>query len=96
MHDHALVCYGQGRWAEGEARLQEVLRGREQLAGPTAAETVGPMARLAEAVGEQGRWEEAKTLAREAVERAESGLPATHDPQLPEPVRGLCSAPDQR
>ncbi|WP_394426478.1 GNAT family N-acetyltransferase [Streptomyces sp. SGAir0957] len=82
LHGHALVCYGQGRWAEGEARLREVLRGWEQLAGPTAAETVGAMARLAEAVGEQGRWEEAKTLARDAVERAKSGLPATHEEAL--------------
>ncbi|MET9779033.1 GNAT family N-acetyltransferase [Streptomyces sp. NPDC006367] len=82
LHGHALVCCGQGRWAEGEALLREVLRGREQLVGPTAAETVGTMARLAEAVGEQGRWEEAETLAREAVERAESGLPATHEEAL--------------
>ncbi|MDX5569103.1 tetratricopeptide repeat protein [Streptomyces sp. ID05-04B] len=40
------------------------------------------MARLAEAVGEQGRWEEAETLAREAVHRAETGLPATHEEAL--------------
>lgn len=82
LHDHALVCYGQGRWADGEARLREVVRGREQLVGLTAAETVGAIARLAEAVGEQGRWEEAETLAREAVKRAETGLPATHEEAL--------------
>lgn len=82
LHDHALVCYGQGRWADGEARLREVVQGREELAGPVAAGTVGAMARLAEAVGEQGRWEEAETLAREAVHRAETGLPATHEEAL--------------
>ncbi|MEV8038911.1 tetratricopeptide repeat protein [Streptomyces sp. NPDC086182] len=82
LHDHALVCYGQGRWAEGEARLRKVLQGREELAGPMAAETVGAVARLAEAVGEQGRWEEAETLARESVHRAEAGLPTTHEEAL--------------
>ncbi|MEU6353594.1 GNAT family N-acetyltransferase [Streptomyces sp. NPDC047072] len=82
LHDHALVAYGRGRWAEGEARLRRVLEGCEDLAGPTAAETIGALARLAEAVGEQGRWEEAETLAREAVRRAEAGLPPAHEETL--------------
>ncbi|WP_055530180.1 GNAT family N-acetyltransferase [Streptomyces graminilatus] len=82
LHGHALVAYGQGRWADGEARLREVVAGREELAGPTAAETIGAMARLAEAVGEQGRWEEAETVAREAIRRAEAGLEPTHEETL--------------
>lgn len=89
LHDHALVAYGQGRWNEGEARLRRVLQGREELAGPTAAETIGAMARLAEAIGEQGRWEEAEAAAREAVRRAETGLDGDHPESLAARL-GLC------
>jgi GNAT superfamily N-acetyltransferase len=75
LNDHALVAYGLGRWAECEVRLREVLEGCEELAGPTAAQTIGALARLGEVLGEQGRWEEAETFAREAVRRAGAGLP---------------------
>ncbi|MFK0154323.1 GNAT family N-acetyltransferase [Streptomyces sp. NPDC090493] len=82
LHDHALVAYGRGRWVEGEARLRKVLEGCEELAGPAVAGTIGALARLAEAVGEQGRWEEAEALAREAVRRADAGLPPAHEEAL--------------
>jgi len=82
MRDHALVAYGLGRWAQGEALLRRVLTGREKLAGRDAASVIDALARLSEAVGEQHRWVEAEALAREAVRRADRTLPEKHEATL--------------
>ncbi|WP_331733003.1 tetratricopeptide repeat protein (plasmid) [Streptomyces sp. NBC_00015] len=82
LRDHALVAYGLGRWAQGEARLRRVLAGREKLAGRDAAAVIDALARLSEAVGEQHRWVEAEALAQEAVRRADRALPDVHEATL--------------
>ncbi|MFG2210489.1 tetratricopeptide repeat protein [Streptomyces sp. NPDC048638] len=82
VRDHALVAYNLGRWAEGEAMLRRVLKGREKLAGRDAPAVIDALARLAEAIGEQERWVEAGALAREAVRRVDLALPDNHEAAL--------------
>lgn len=71
LEGHALALYGLARYQEAEARLKDALERRVAADGPMAAATLTTMARLAEALGEQGRWTEAQALAREAERRAD-------------------------
>lgn len=71
LEGHALALYGLARYQDAEARLRDALERREAADGPTAAATLTTMARLAEALGEQDRWTEARELAREAERRAD-------------------------
>ncbi|MEU6230827.1 tetratricopeptide repeat protein [Streptomyces sp. NPDC047042] len=71
LEGHALALYGLARYQDAEARLRDALERRGAADGPMAAATLSTMARLAEAVGEQRRWTEARELAREAKRLAD-------------------------
>lgn len=79
LHGFALTLYGLERYAEGEYHLRRALTGRGKALGPSAPETIDTLARLAEAIGEQGRWIEADALAREAFRLGQSALGVGHD-----------------
>lgn len=78
LYERALVLYGLGRFAEGEGCLRRALTGREKALGAGAAETIETLARLAEAIGEQGRWVEARALAHEAARLGRASLGIDH------------------
>lgn len=80
LRGRAIALYELGRFRDGEQLLQRVLIacGTE----PEAARCVDALGRLAEAVGEQGRWIEAEALARDAVRRGESVLGQQHEATL--------------
>ncbi|WP_434596581.1 tetratricopeptide repeat protein [Streptomyces sp. A5-4] len=79
LHGFALTLYGLERYAEGEYHLRRALTGRGKAFGSSAPETIDTLARLAEAIGEQGRWIEAEALAREAFRLGQSALGVGHD-----------------
>lgn len=78
LHDLALVMYGLGRFSDGEQYLRRALAGRETSLGSGDPTTIDTLARLAEAIGEQGRWIEAGALAHEAVRLGRASLGIGH------------------
>ncbi|MFG2716918.1 tetratricopeptide repeat protein [Streptomyces sp. NPDC048416] len=70
--DLAMCRYGQQRYADSAALLRQVLAIRKEAAGPFHPLVITAQARLVEALGEQGRWEEASPLALETVALGEA------------------------
>ncbi|MFE4869520.1 tetratricopeptide repeat protein [Streptomyces sp. NPDC056682] len=71
-YDLALCRYGQQRYADGEALLRQVIEIRREAFGAVHPAVVRAQARLVEALGEQGKWEEASRLALETVALGEA------------------------
>ncbi|MFJ9379337.1 tetratricopeptide repeat protein [Streptomyces sp. NPDC101455] len=80
LRGKAVALYRLGRFHEAELLLRQVLIacGTE----PEGERCVDGLGRLAEAIGEQGRWVEAEALAREAVRRGKSELGRRHEATL--------------
>lgn len=62
-----LSLYGLGRFSEAELYHQRALEGRARILGPDHPDTLQARAWLADAVGEQGRMEEAEAIAQETI-----------------------------
>ncbi|MFE9407350.1 tetratricopeptide repeat protein [Streptomyces sp. NPDC006704] len=71
-YDLALCRYGQQRYADGEALLRRVVDIRREAFGAVHPSVVRAQSRLVEALGEQGKWEEASRLALETVALGEA------------------------
>ncbi|WP_405814214.1 tetratricopeptide repeat protein [Streptomyces sp. NBC_01390] len=82
LEGHALALYGLARYRDAETQLRDALERRVTADGPMAPATLTTLARLAEAVGEQGRWTDAEALAREAERRAQTAPDITPAAQL--------------
>lgn len=80
LRGRAVALYGLGRFHDGEQQLRRVLVAC--TAEPEGERGVDALGRLAEAVGEQGRWIEAEALARDAARRGESALGRRHEATL--------------
>lgn len=75
---YALALYGLADFPAGEDQLRHALEGRQHLLGADHPDTLTTMARLADNLGEQGRWEEARALASTVVDRATNALGPDH------------------
>jgi tetratricopeptide (TPR) repeat protein len=72
----------QGRWAEAEAGLGEVLEAMRRVLGEEHPDTLTTRHDLAWSMGEQGRWAEAEAVCREVLEARGRVLDAEHPDTL--------------
>ncbi|WP_280887034.1 tetratricopeptide repeat protein [Streptomyces sp. LBL] len=79
---YALPLYNLADYEAGEIHLRRALGGQERLIGPNDPATLTTLARLADNLGEQGRWSEALALSRDAAERAARLLGTEHESTL--------------
>ncbi|MFG2684396.1 tetratricopeptide repeat protein [Streptomyces sp. NPDC048392] len=62
-----LALYGLGRYAEAEIHQRRSLEVRIRTLGAGHEDTLNTQGRLAESIGEQGRWQECEELAEQAI-----------------------------
>ena len=67
MSDLAEMYYAQGRYAEAEPMLRQVLAVREKKLGPNHPEVAASLNNLAALYKDQGRYAEAEPMYRRAV-----------------------------
>ena len=82
MNNLAFVYSMQGRHAEVEPLLGEVLEGARKTLGPTHLNTLGVAGELAAQLGKQGRHGEAEAMLRGALEGAQAALGPAHPTTL--------------